>query len=59
MTPRASFFRLEGRLLQALLVGVGVLFIAIMAVTWYCAEQARPVLLELSTGRPAAVRPAL
>jgi hypothetical protein len=59
MTPKASFSRHEGRLLQALLWGIGVLFLGIMVVAWRAAERAHPVLLELETGRPVAQRPAL
>ncbi len=58
MTPRASLGRLEGRVLQALLWGGSALFLAIMLVTWVAAARARPVLLDLDTGRPAAGRKA-
>lgn len=53
-TPRASFIRGEGRLLQLLLVGTTVLFLLIMGITWRLAEQANPVLLDLETGKPVA-----
>ncbi|MBX7187896.1 MAG: hypothetical protein K1Y01_22330 [Vicinamibacteria bacterium] len=56
-TPRASFIRGEGRLLQVLLVGTTVLFFIIMGITWRLAEQANPVLLDLETGKPVAQAP--
>lgn len=58
MTPKASFAAFEGRLLRLLLWGIGALFIGIMVVTWISSERARPVLLDLETGRPVAQRPA-
>lgn len=57
-TPRASFIRGEGRLLQLLLVGTTVLFFLIMGITWRLAEQANPILLDLETGKPVAASPA-
>lgn len=59
MIPRASFGRLEGRVLQVLLWVSGAVFVAIMIVAWVAAERARPVLLDLETGKPVAQRPAL
>jgi hypothetical protein len=58
MTPRASFWKSEGRLLQGLLWLTTALFIAIMIVTWVSAKRANPVLLDLETGKPVAERPA-
>lgn len=52
MIPRASFGPREGRLLQGLLWLITALFLGIMVVTWTAAEKARPVLLDLETGRP-------
>jgi hypothetical protein len=57
--PKASFGRLEGRVLQWLLWGTLALFIGIMIVTWVAAERANPVLLQLETGKPAPQKPAL
>lgn len=57
--PKASFGRREGALLQALLWGIGALFVAIMVVAWVASERAAPVLLDLETGRPVSQRPAL
>jgi hypothetical protein len=59
MTPRASFWKSEGRLLQSLLWLISALFIAIMIFTWRAAERAHPVLLDLETGKPVAERPPL
>ncbi len=59
MTPRTCFAALEGRLLQIVFVGMSVLFLGIMVGAWVNAERARPVLLDLETGRPVAHRPAL
>jgi hypothetical protein len=59
MIPKSSFFPSEGRVLQALFWGIGVLFVGIMIVTWVASERARPVLLDLETGKPVAQRPAL
>ncbi len=59
MIPKSSFWHLEGRLLEAVLWATGALFVAIMLFTWIIAERARPVLLDLETGRPPAQRPAL
>jgi hypothetical protein len=59
MIPKASFGRHEGRLLQGLLWMIGALFVAIMIATWVAAERARPVLLDLETGKPVKQRPAL
>jgi hypothetical protein len=59
MTPKSSFGRLEGRVLQWLLWATGALFIAIMVLTWVAAERAKPVMLDLETGRPVAEKPAL
>ncbi|HEX4953999.1 MAG TPA: hypothetical protein VF017_11470 [Thermoanaerobaculia bacterium] len=59
MTPRSSFFAGEGQMLKLLLWAISVLFIAIMVVTWVLAERAKPVLLDLETGRPVAERPKL
>ncbi len=56
MTPRSSFFVAEGRVLKLLLWAISLLFIGIMAVTWVLAERAKPVLLDLETGRPVAER---
>ncbi len=56
MTPKSSFSPLEGKLLAALLWGISALFIGIMIVTWLSAEKARPVLLDLETGKPAETR---
>ncbi len=58
MTPKASFGRREGTLLQALLWAIGALFIGIMVFAWVAAERAAPVLLDLETGQPvSAARP--
>ena len=54
ITPRASFGLREGRLLQALFWGMAALFLVIMAVAWRASEAAKPVLLDLETGRPIA-----
>lgn len=59
MIPKSSFFPAEGRVLQALLWGISALFLGIMVVTWVASERARPVLLDLETGKPVAQRPAL
>jgi hypothetical protein len=57
--PKASFGRFEGRLLEVLLWGTAVAFLGIMVFVWIAAERARPVMLDLETGRPTAQRPAL
>jgi hypothetical protein len=54
--PKATFFRAEGRVIRMTLVGTLVLFVGVMVVTWVAAERARPVLLDLETGRPHAHR---
>ncbi len=59
MTPKASFGRFEGRLLQAILWGTAALFVAIMIVTWVASKRANPVLLDLETGKPVEQKPAL
>lgn len=59
MTPKSSFGRLEGRVLQWLLWATGVVFIALMILTWVAAERANPVMLDLETGKPVAEKPAL
>jgi hypothetical protein len=59
ITPKASFGRHEGRVLQALLWATGAVFIALLVLTWVAAERARPVLLDLETGKPVAEKPAL
>lgn len=59
MIPKACFGESEGRVLRALLWGIGALFIGLMIVTWIAAERARPVLLDLETGKPVQQRPAL
>jgi hypothetical protein len=58
-TPRAQFSPHEGRFLRVLLWVIGGVFVAIMVTTWIAAERARPVLLDLETGRPVKQRPAL
>ena len=58
-TPKASFFRSEGRMLQLLLWATMALFVAIMIVTWVAAEKANPVLLDLETGKPVRQKPVL
>lgn len=59
MIPRFAFLDGEGRLLSALLWGMSALFVAIMVIAWIAASRARPVMLDLETGRPVAERPAL
>ncbi len=59
MTPKSSFFRSEGRVIGLVLWATGFVFVAIMVATWIGAERARPVLLDLETGKPVAKRPAL
>jgi hypothetical protein len=59
ITPRSSFGRHEGRVLQGLLWVTGAVFIALMLLTWVAAERADPVLLDLETGKPVAEKPAL
>jgi hypothetical protein len=57
--PKASFGPHEARVLQVLLWLTGAVFIGIMVATWVLAERARPVLLDLETGKPVKSRPAL
>ncbi len=57
ITPKKSFFGGEGRLLRALLWGVSALFIGIMVWAWVASVRARPVLLDLETGRPVDQSP--
>lgn len=59
MIPKASFFHLEGRVLQWLLWATGAFFIGLMILTWVAAERANPVLLDLETGKPVQQKPAL
>ena len=59
MIPKASFFPREGRLLQLLLWAISALFVAIMIWTWIAAVNAKPVLLDLETGKPVVEKPAL
>lgn len=59
MIPRFAFLETEGRLLSMILWGMSVLFLGIMIVAWLAASRARPVLLDLETGRPVTERPAL
>lgn len=54
MTPKFSFWKREGRVLQALLWGMSALFVAIMVFTWVASKRAHPVLLDLETGKPVA-----
>lgn len=56
MTPKASFSHREGKILLALLWATAALFIGIMIVTWIGAERAKPVLLDLETGKPVEQR---
>ena len=58
-TPRSSFGRHEGRVLQWLLWATGAVFFALMILTWVAAERADPVMLDLETGKPVAEKPAL
>jgi hypothetical protein len=57
--PRFSFLEGEGRLLSIVLWLMSALFLGIMVVAWIAAERARPVLLDLETGKPVTERPAL
>lgn len=57
MTPKFHFFGREGRLLQVLFWGMSAVFIAVMIWAWIGAEQAKPVLLDLTTGQPVTARP--
>lgn len=59
MIPKASFSPSEGKLLQVLLWFTGTLFIGILIFAWVAAERARPVLLDLETGKPVQHKPAL
>lgn len=59
ITPKASFGRHEGLVLQGLLWATGAVFIAIMVLTFVLAERANPVMLDLETGKPVAEKPAL
>ena len=59
MTPKFSFGRYEGRVLQWLLWATGAVFVALLILTWVLAERARPVMLDLETGKPVAEKPAL
>lgn len=58
MTPRFSFVRFEGRVLQSLLWILSFVFLVIMGAAWSAARKAQPVLLDLKTGKPVAERPA-
>lgn len=53
MTPRFSFARLEGRVLQSLLWLISLVFFVIMGATWRAAEKAKPVMLKLENSPPA------
>ena len=59
MIPKWSFAEGEGRFLGALLWITGAFFLAILVFVWISAERAKPVLLDLETGKPVAHRPAL
>jgi len=59
MTPKSSFGRHEGRVLQWLLWVTGAVFVAILVIAWVLAERANPVMLDLETGKPVAEKPAL
>ena len=59
ITPRASFGRHEGRVLQWLLWLTGAVFVLILIFAWVAAKRANPVLLDLETGKPVAEKPAL
>jgi len=59
MIPKQAFFAREGRFLQILLWSISALFIGIMIWCWVAAVRAKPVLLDLETGKPVAERPAL
>lgn len=59
MIPRFSFLQAEGRLLSIVLWLMSALFLGIMVIAWIAAERARPVLLDLETGKPVTERPAL
>ncbi len=54
MIPKAKFFAAEGKVIGWMLWGTMALFIGIMIVTWVASERARPVLLDLETGRPVS-----
>lgn len=56
MTPKASFSSREGTLLLTLLWVTAAVFIGIMIAAWVSAEQAQPVLLDLTTGKPVEQR---
>ncbi len=53
-TPRKAFFESEGRLLSALFWILGVLTLAGLIWVWVGSERAKPVLLDLETGKPVA-----
>ena len=53
-TPKASFFPAEGRVLSALLWIVSFAALVGLVWVWRGSEKARPVLLDLETGKPVA-----
>lgn len=52
MTPKSSFSPREGKVIIGLLWATAALFIGIMIATWIGSERAKPVLLNLETGKP-------
>lgn len=58
-TPRSSFFRREDRILAVIFWGMTALFFGVMIATWVASERAKPVFLDLETGKPVARKPAL
>lgn len=56
MTPKFSFLGREARVIQVLFWGMSAAFIAIMVWAWVASEKAKPVLLDLVTGKPVAER---
>ena len=57
-TPRSSFFAEEGRVLYALLWIMSFAALVGLVWVWLGAERAKPVLLDLETGKPVPTRPA-
>jgi hypothetical protein len=51
MTPKSHFFRREDVVLGAVLWLTLALFIGVMIATWIASERARPVFLDLETGK--------
>jgi hypothetical protein len=55
-TPRSSFFEGEGKLIFALFWLIGAFCLAGLLWVWIGSDRAKPVMLDLTTGKPVPTR---